>query len=405
MIGEEIFTQITTLKKLDIKINGYVVLPEDAVSFDIKWSFEHFGVTGTLVFKDSYDLFSSGAMGSFSLIDIYAQDIYSTFFKRTFKVIGENSKSYNGRFKLVKLDFIDQAFFKMRQTYKSKGFVNKTYTEALNEYLKQYDIDKLLLDNKITKDFDDTLIKRSFTIPANMSMYDFFMKSIHNEGYRFYQERDKAYIKKIDFNKLELAKIEKEDLEYSNNVSNNEYGFKIHDHDIISNPVMQSNDEKPVVTHMSYDPSLKSINKTTNNLSNVYNTMELNKKEPPDKPKIANAPQETTVATAQQTTGSKFVTDFDVNANKQKVEVENTFIKNNGIVIVVPGNYKYNKIGQLVKVTLKGNPMITDSSIEGDVSNSGKYFVAGVHDRYIGDKLIQKLTLYRVDMQAPRIKN
>jgi hypothetical protein len=46
--------------------------------------------------------------------------------------------------------------------------------------------------------------------------------------------------------------------------------------------------------------------------------------------------------------------------------------------------------------------MMTTQALEGDRFHSGTYFVSKMTDRYIGNKLIQKLVLNRIDLQKPR---
>ena len=79
-------------------------------------------------------------------------------------------------------------------------------------------------------------------------------------------------------------------------------------------------------------------------------------------------------------------------------------MRNNNLSIVVPGSLKYSNVGTSAKVLLKGNNMYNSTQLEGDTLSSGNYFIASVGDRIIGDKLIHKIVLCRLDAQKPRKK-
>jgi hypothetical protein len=77
---------------------------------------------------------------------------------------------------------------------------------------------------------------------------------------------------------------------------------------------------------------------------------------------------------------------------------------NQQMYIAVKGTFKYSNIGTVVTTKMKGSVTGNDTNLEGDRLTSGRYFVLGVSDRYLGDKLIQRLHLGRLDAQKVREK-
>ena len=169
---------------------------------------------------------------------------------------------------------------------------------------------------------------------------------------------------------------------YTNNTSNNDYVFKIQDYTQEYNNVLKHNIEKPIVEHMAYDISKKVIDRTSKNLEDVYEDIKLNDHD---------------LTSLQHTNGMRYETDYGVLEEKQSLELFDVFVKNDKLEVVVSGNYKYNKIAHLVKVQLKMNPYMEKYVGEGDKFHSGTYFVYGIKDKYIGDKMLSKITLYRMD--------
>lgn len=389
--SQKIFNEITILKAFTIWINDTELFPEDVLSLEIKWSFDQFYVSGSLIIKDSFGLSDLGMFNGTTEIKIYAKDFYDEPFDRKFTVINVSQQDYNERFKAYTLSFVDRIYFKMVNAYISTGF-NDIPSNALDKFFTQLDIDTIIEDEKLSKDFGTDGEPEPFCVPQDRSSYEFFTQQMRRVGYRWWQDRNTIHAKKIDINQMPVATA-KEPIVYSNNTDNDKYGFKIHDFDITYNNILNMNMAYPISSNMKFDPTSRSMNSTTLNLDDVYPTMKLND--------MAVDPSELTLI---HTTGQKVTTQEIMSTDQQKLEIEDVYMENSILNIVVPGNFKYNFPGQIVEVEFKGNPMIQKSSLEGDTFHSGKYFLKDVSDRYFGDKLIQKLKLVRADFMKPRTK-
>lgn len=388
---EKIFTNTTILQSYVVYLNNQELLEEDILSFELAFNFDKPYVEGNIMLKDSFGLADLDYFDGTTTFKVYASDMYGEIFSRVFRITSIAFEEYNERFQSFRFGLIDEFYYTLANTYISKSFSKTDPTAAFQEYLTELNLDTYLSDNKVEKNFEETSAY-SFVVPQDRSAYEFFSYEFRQNGLRFYQDRYTVNIKKVDFNALEFIQVDyargTDHLKFSNNTENNEYGWKIHDWKLIYNDILTANLKRPIQEHQMYDITKKAIDNTTNNLKEVYGTMQQSDKD---------------FSTLQHTNGAKYVTDADIYIDKQKVQIEDLYNKNTTLEIVVPGNYKYNRVGMLVDVVLKGNPYMNDSALLGDKVHSGVYMVAKITDRYIGNKLLQKVVLNRIDLNKPRV--
>jgi hypothetical protein len=381
--AEQIFNEVTVLQAHQVFLNDYELLNEDVLSLEVSWSFNRFFVNGTLSIKDSFSITELDLFNGETTLKIYSKDFYNEIFSKTFMVTNVNVEEYNKRHRALNISFVDTAYFKLLNTYISKGF-NDTVPNAVSAYFADVGVDDALAADDVTKEVQGGEVQ-AFVVPQDRSAYQFFTEDLQRYGVRFWQDRKKVHIKDIQLNTLP----EMTDGDYSNNTDNDKYGFKIHDYKVQYNNTVALAAAAPISVNYTFDPATKSMNTDTLNFEDIFDTIKLN-----DKPMAEMA--------LQQTNGQKFDMSEHLSVEAQRIRLEDMFSENQSLEIVVPGNYKYNKVGQIVNVDLKGNPTINETSLEGDVLHSGKYYVKEMTDRYFGDKLIQKLKLTRVDSQKPR---
>lgn len=389
----KIFTTTSILNAYSVYINDLEFVSEDILSLELRFSFNKPFVEGTLSFKDTYGIADTGLFDGTTTIKIYASDVYNERFSRTFRIVSVQNDEYNERFKSYTVQLIDEIYYKLVNTYISKSFTGNPI-DAFKAYMKELELDTYLEDNIMTATYDSfDGDNYSFVVPQDRSILEFFLYEFEKQGIRFWQSRKNINVKYVNFSELESIQIKNpdsnalEDIRYTNDTDNTLYGFKIHDFTVSYNQILSSNLELPAKTHYAYNPLTKSMDTTTTNLSDAYNSIKLNDMD---------------MSGLQQTTGKRFDTDADVFLGEQQLNIENVYIKNNIVDIVVPGNFKYNIVGNLADVRLKGNLIMKSSNLEGDVFHSGKYVIVGVSDRYAGDKLVQKLSLRRLDFQKVR---
>lgn len=390
---QKIFTEITILKAFTIWINDVEVFQEDVLSLELKYSFDKFMISGTLSIKDSFGIAELDLFNGQTEIKIFARDFFDEVFERKFVVTSVSQQDYNERFKAYTFSLVDRIYFAMVNAYVSTGF-NDIPSNALSKFFEQLNIDDIVDDEKLTKDFDVIGTPEPFCVPQDRSSYEFFTQQMRRVGYRWWQTRDSLHAKKVDINQLPESTDDNGDpIVYSNNTDNDKYAFKIHDFDISYNNILNMNMAYPISSNMKFDPTSRSMNSDTLNLEDVYPTMKLNDKavDPADLKLV-------------HTVGKKITMQEISSTDKQKLDIEDVYMENSVLNIVVPGNFKYNFPGQIVEVEFKGNPIVQKASLEGDTFHGGKYFLKEVTDRYFGDKLIQKLKLVRADFMQPRVK-
>jgi hypothetical protein len=383
---EKIFTETTILKSYTIKINEYELLDEDILSFELMFNFDQPFIEGILIIKDSFGIAELDIFDGNTTIELYSNDFFDETFTRKFRITSVSNDEPDDKFKVYTLRIVDELYYKLSNTYLSKGF-NTDVITAFSEYLTELKLDDHITDNNMTKDFDTSTNKYSFVVPQDRSVLDFFMYEFNNNGYRIWQDRNSISVKDVKFKDLDYIQSNGEKVNYTNNTANPNYAFKIHDFTIKYNNILASNLSSPVAEHQFFDVNTKLVDDETKNLTDIYDDIKLNDKD---------------YSELQHTTGAKFKVDVDVFLGKQRILLEDAYFHNNTLEIVVPGNFKYNNIGKLANVQFKGNAMMTTQALEGDRFHSGTYFVSKMTDRYIGNKLIQKLVLNRIDLQKPR---
>ena len=390
MAFEKIFHPHTIVKHLSIKIDGFEIMTDEIVSLEIKSDFFDFGFTGTLKIKDSFDLGNSGKLlfnGKNTLI-ISVQDFLKDKSVRTYRITQMNAIQAGERFKVYDIQFMDEISFLLKNAYIGKSFTG-TPVSAIKTYFKHLGIDDIIKNDKMSYDIVDTSTSQSFTVTASQSVYEFFTTIFRQDNIRMWQDRSTLHIKELNPAEVKPLKDPNgDDLTYTNNTMNNEYLFKIHDMAEDSNPALEMNLAKPVEKTFRFNGT-KSIIDTTVNLADASKKMSMNTMD---------------VTGLQQTIGQKFSTQANFETGNQAFDVMETYMRNNNLQIVVPGSLKYANVGTSAKVMLKGNNMYNNTQLEGDTLSSGSYFIASVNDRVIGDKLIHKIVLCRLDAQKPRVK-
>lgn len=370
----KIFNNATILKKFTINVGGIELSKEDIINLSIEYSLFNSFVKGSLSFKDSFQLSDLNIWNTSTLIEIYAVDLFDNVFERRFICTNVSNDNYNERFKQYSISFMDELSFNLMNTYISKGFTENMITSFQQCIEKLIDHD-VIEQWPITFNSDTVSTKTTFCIPGNMSLYDFYLYQFRKENIRFYYKRNNVFVEKIDFSSLETN----EDL-YTNNTDNDSYAYKIHDFSVSYNNTIDANNIRPEEENIKFDIN-KIENTISTNLNDVKNNVSFNN----------------ISFDIIKTNGKKLSYQEITDISSSTYDLEELLLHNNTLQIVVPGNFLSNDIGRKVNVVLKGNPMITSTSLEGDTFHSGVYLITNIKEAYLGDKMIQRLTLSRYD--------
>jgi len=388
MSFEKILNGTSILKNQKIMLDSMELISDDVLSMSFKQSFFDFGIVGSLKIKDTFDFNNNKLIelnGNNQLV-VSLTDFLGNKSKRTYRIIDTIITPIQERFKVYEFLFVDEITFKLSNTYMSKSF-NETPVKAFQQYLTELKIDDLVTTDNMKYDIVDTSKKDTFVVPQNESILDFFISRFKLENIRLYQDRYGIHIKEIVPSSLTVLKDKNDkDILYSNNTTNNEYVYKIHDFDEHKNSTAVTNSEKPLSTFFRHSTDKTVQNKTIDLVSEIDN-FKLN----------------TLDATKMQlTTGTRYETQSTTSTQNQTYELFDAYMNNNSISIAVNSDLLSSNICNVANLDFRGNISSADSSNKGDIMSSGKYFISAVSDRIIGDKLIHKIDVIRLDAKKPR---
>jgi hypothetical protein len=388
---ESILLDSTILKFLEVKIDDFKILQDEIASLEVKYNFFDFRIKGTIKFKDSFDMGNSGLVkvGNNNLITISAMDRGETKSFRTFRVVNSNVVVINDRAKIYDIQFQDEISWILENTFENATWEGSP-VKALKTYLNTPKVQAIIKSDKLTVKAVDTGSNRTFTVPKNENVLDFMVRMLRKDNIRLYQDRNTIYIKEVKPSSFDnvINDALGEDLVFTNDVAQNSYLFKIHDFKDIKNDTATVNELAPVIK-VNSKVSPKNISTVTISLPDFFADLQLNDMD---------------LGNIQLTSGEKLETSEELAVGWQKAKLFDTFMLNQQMYIAVKGTFKYSNIGTVVKTKMKGSVASNDTNLEGDRLTSGNYFVFGVSDRFLGDKLIQRLHLGRLDAQKVREK-
>jgi hypothetical protein len=387
MAFEKILNTKTILQYLKVTIDGSEIVRDDIFSIEVSQNFDEFGLTGTIKLRDTFDLNNNGRflLNGNNVLVISLSDYLGVKSTRTYRIINTKITPSQERFKIYDFDFIDEITFQLQNSFISKSF-NSTPVAAFQAYLAELGIDDLLSADNLETDIEDTSTSSNFVVPQNMSVLDFFTEELKTENIRIWQDRFGLHVKELVLSDLVPYNTNGEIILYTNKTTNNEYLYKIHDYDERKNATEITNNQKPVqrVFRHSTDKEIASI---TTNLADIIDDIKMNTLD---------------ASSLQLTTGEKFDTQSTFSTGNQDYELFDVYTKNNQIHIACGGSIRTSNIGTVAMLELKGSTVSPDSVMKGDVLTSGKYFLGNVTDKIIGDKLIHRLSMYRIDARTPR---
>jgi hypothetical protein len=388
---ESILLENTILKFLEVKIDNFVILKDEIASLEVKYNFFDFKIVGKIKFKDSFDMANAGLakISNDNKLTISAMDKGDTKTFRTFRIVNSNVIIANERTKVYDIDFQDEISWILQNTFTTVPITGSP-VKALVKYLNSGACADVLVSDKIKIDYTDTAMKRTLTAPQNQNILEFLTYALRKDNIRLYQDRTTIYIKEVKPAEYPTVINDETgtDLVFSNDVQDNLYLFKIHDFMDLKNNTEKVNKLSPVIK-VNSSTSPKGQSTVTISLTDFFKDLQLNDME---------------LGSIQFTTGEKLETSEELAVGWQKAKLFETFMLNQQMFIAVKGTYKYSNIGTIISTKMKGSVASNEGTLEGDRLTSGNYFVFGVSDRYLGDKMIQRLHLGRLDAQKVREK-
>jgi len=381
MSVSKIFNPSSEYKELLISIDGQVIHNIDLVHFYTYQRNYKFGLFADLKIVDTYDINNNGItnFNANTSIRVSITDFQNNNTIRTFRIMEMTADVHKENHKTILFRLVDEITYILSNTYISKGF-NDTPVNALQAYFKELSIDTLITNDKMTLDIVDPGRTMNFVVPQHMSLLDFFVYTFNQENIQFYQSRSAIHIKEVVPSQLTLTTDSNGSvIEYSNRTIDYNYRYMIHDFQQ-HNHRLDHAMTYPVTETFRYSGD-KAIISNTLNLQDVIADFSINK------PLVSTD--------FQDGRGIKLDVQEIFTTNNQKNELFDKYMKYNEIDFVCPGDFTC-QLMTIVKVSLRGNPVFDDSSLTGDVLNSGNYLITEIHECIISNKFVQKLILQRL---------
>lgn len=383
VIGEGMKTNSSRLLKFTFFLDDYEVNLEDVVTVQLNWE-RDFCVEGKMVLKDTFDFSNQDKFKGTTIVTIYGRDVHEEIFLRRFRVTFVRKEKYNEHSDVFELGLMDIYSYEFKNTYLSKGFYD-TPANIIEAYLEELQLNPLLKAERIQKDFE-TSDKVKLVVPQDRCFYDFIKVELDKLGLVLWQERKKLVLRKKETILPPLLPLFNKP--FKNNSDVQMYGWLIDDMKIEFNNIVKLNEKMPNVDVNCYDFNTKLENEILMPLSVVYwdNKLSVNES-----------------LQTQQTRGVKLTTQERLTDYKIRYDVADTYNMNNSIELTLPGNFKFSQILQRVDLQLKGNINNVESRLKGDKFFSGQYYITSVKDRFIGERLVQRYKINRVDFNEPII--
>lgn len=383
---DKIFNNSTILKGCIIYVDDVEIIVDDIIAFKFNHSLYELGMTGSIKFTDSFDIANKLVnFNGTNKIKFRITDFLGTDFNKEFVIIGVMDTGVGERFKTIDLFFRDEISYKLSNTYLSKSFTD-TPINSFKKYLTHLGIDDIIKSTNLAYDIVDTSTSDTFVVPQNISVLEYFTEIFNSENIRIWLDRNQLHIKELIPSELTPLTYQNSKVVYTNNTLNNDYVFKIHEYKMDKFMVQNLNQNRPIQRNFRYEFN-KEIIDDTKNLKDVFADLKLN---------------DLDVSDLQQTIGEQYNSQVAYATKLHEFSLAETYLNNNIISIVIPGNFENTNVGSVVEIDLRGNIGFEESQLNGDVVNNGKYIITNTQDLLAGSKYTSKLTLKRLDTQAPK---
>lgn len=351
------------------------ILDEHQIDMEILYERNSPKIKGYLSIKDFID-FNSQIDFTKVKLEVYMEDVFDNHYTRRFNILNSKENNDNLSVKTMTFNIQDDISFKLQNIFISKAF-SSSKVSAFKEFVSEYKIDELLKNCNLKETYEDDGDNIPFTIYRNTNVLDFFNAEFDRLGYNFFQDRFGINIIKRE--NLLPSKLEIESDIFVDQDSNQLYKNRIFDIESVLVDREKMN-EVGKTKVLYYDYKTKKVNEYKD--ENYHSETTLN----------------TNTSDVRDTIGTRVVYQNRKDEAGYKSQIQENLLKMSQYKIVVNG-YIYRNINKIIELKLAGNKAYTDGVVNGNTAPSGKYLVAGVIDKMMGGKLVQKLNLYRSDLQ------
>lgn len=368
------------LKHIEVNVisnsKTYKISTDRIGTYEMKYQRNSPILFGFLIFSDIKDLISNIDIKN-AKVEIYFNDIFNKTFYRFFNVLDVVESYDKMKNKSFMFYLVDEISYALSNLYISKSF-NVSRVSALKTILSENNISSLISNSKLVQFFEDDNNSESFVIPNGTSVLDFFIKEFSRLGYSFYQTRNSFCVR--NFDNIIPTKLDKISSVFTYN-SKQTYKNLIYE---FKNTPMSGSAvlDSPNIKTYYFDMETKQMVSHNETFNDVKSQTSLNSNPVAYQKTAGNA-----VAFQNRSDSASHIN----NLREQSLQ---TF----KIDIIING-YMNNDINKIFNIELPGHKVNSKGAFEGNKATNGNYVSLIVIDKLIGDKLLQKVTLGRSDVE------
>lgn len=385
----DLFKDTSDLKKVKVTIDDIEVPFEDIIDIEVHYSSKQFQVEASIIFKDTLDILSTFKNFKNNKVTIFYTDSQDDTVSRDFYIA--NLAEVRGETELTKtfiFNLIDCVSWTLKNTFFSKGYNSVKITDVIEDIFSIFKVDLLYNKEFTTRNFNSSsFIYENLVIPQDRSLYDFIDFYLKQEGLIWFQQNTSLELNSIK--KFYPSTLKRnEDYDFLEDVPNPKYMFKILDFTADYNNGYE-NLKMPRRTSLSYNPETKSMDTIKYNLDELYKEFSTS---PVDESYI------------QSTDGSMLATlETGTIPESKIVETYFNYLTNTSIDMFVSGKNKNNSLLDKRGVYFRGAGNHREGQAEGNVILGGEYIVFAIHDKILGNKMIQRINVGRLNNTSKEV--
>jgi hypothetical protein len=226
----------------------------------IVWNINDMSVEGYVLFQDSVKLLEILPPHSSMFFRIEATDFTGVTFKHSFVITRITKEIQNVNNPIIKLEFIDEYYYSMSNTYISKAYSKSTFSSALKSIIEK-DIKSNIFYEKPCHFSNTTTVYPSLVVPGNKSIISFLYQRELLDDCLFFQTRNNLVL--INSNEVYSNAVKlKDTLVFVSSNADIGNPFEIRGLKILYMDKLNYNTFLPNSAVYESDPTTKSIYKT-----------------------------------------------------------------------------------------------------------------------------------------------
>lgn len=366
----ETINSTSDFRKLTFTVNDIEIIQNYITDIEISYD-ASFKITGYILINDDYDFQTELFKKPGEILSIYLEDRMETVFKRDF-VITRTKEQKSQDSKAIKILIQDIFSWKLENCYIGKSYKETTLIDVLKDYLSLNELDGYPEIERSFKSGKETKTLKNFVVPNHINFLDFISDEFFKEHNIFYQDRLGLYVGPQDITVTKEA-------EYLQTTTNDFYGFKIMDYNLVHNDILQTNYTAPKQTYTIFNPRTKKFDIFSETINDFMDEFKQNKIQ----------------QKVQLTNGTKYKTS---ELNSHQYRDHKIYYNNTKLNISVPGLHEYARLYREITIRLSGDITTKETLDQGDAKLSGKYYISSVNDKILlGQRFIQKFEICRID--------